>query len=126
RCPPGVTFTVEVPTLTLLRLTARMERRFTSVSVHSQFASMPRSLRGFWPVLAVCFVVGCSRNDALEKKVANQHAQKISGLTADYKKRLQDQRAVVERYLGNEDSKQKYKTAPGKLGTIRAILQADV
>ena len=39
---------------------------------------------------------------------------------------MREQRALVERYLGNEDSKQKYETPAGKLGTIRAILQGDV
>ena len=52
--------------------------------------------------------------------------QKITALTEADQKRLHDQRAVVERYLGDEDSKQKYKTAAGKLGTIRAILQGEV
>ena len=42
-----------------------------------------------------------------------EHEQKITELTGADQKRLHDQRAVVEKYLGNEDSKQKYKTAPG-------------
>jgi hypothetical protein len=81
-------------------------------------------------------VVGCSRNDQgdkkpptggqPEKKVANQPEQKITALNEADQKRLRDQRAVVEKYLGNDDSKGKYKTAAGKLGTIRAILQANV
>ena len=61
-----------------------------------------------------------------EKKVAKQPEQKITALNEADQKRLRDQRAVIERYLGNEDSKEKYKTAPGKLGTIRAILQGNV
>ncbi len=55
-----------------------------------------------------------------------EHEQKITELTGADQKRLHDQRAVVEKYLGNEDSKQKYKTAPGKLGTIRTVLQAGI
>jgi Domain of unknown function (DUF3806) len=54
----------------------------------------------------------------------NQPEQKIMALTEADEQHLRDQRAVVEKYLGNEDSKQKYKTAAGKLGTIRAVLQA--
>jgi hypothetical protein len=38
--------------------------------------------------------------------------------------RLRDQRAVVEKFLTDEFSRQKYRTAAGKLGTIRTILQA--
>lgn len=53
----------------------------------------------------------------------NQPEQKITALSEVDQRRLRDQRAVVERYLGDQDSKQKYRTAAGKLGTIRAILQ---
>src|SRR6516164_3932272 len=97
---------------------------------------MPNKLRIAWCLIAASTVVGCSRNDSPqkkgvqhnppEKKVPNQPEQKTTALTEADQKRLRDQRAVVERYLGNEESKQKYKTAAGKLGTIRAILQADV
>jgi hypothetical protein len=55
-----------------------------------------------------------------------QPEQKITGLTEADQKRLRDQRAVAEKYIGNEDSKQKYQTATGKLGTIRAILKTDM
>lgn len=56
----------------------------------------------------------------------NQPEQKITALTEVDQTRLRDQRAVVERYLGDQESKLKYKTAAGKLGTIRAILQGGV
>lgn len=36
------------------------------------------------------------------------------------------QRAVVEKYLSKEDLRGKYLTAAGKLGTLRALLQAKV
>lgn len=58
--------------------------------------------------------------------MSSEPQQKITPLTEDDHIRLRDQHAVVERYLGNEASKEKYKTAAGKLGTIRAILQAGV
>jgi hypothetical protein len=84
----------------------------------------------------VAGIVGCSRSDQAdksaptggqsEKKVANQSEQKITTPSEADQKRLREQRAVVEVYLGNEDSKEKYKTAAGKLGTIRAILQGNV
>ena len=77
-------------------------------------------------LLAACDLVGCSHNDPPEKKVANEQEQKVTALNEADQKHLNEQRAVVERYLGNEDSKQKYKTAAGKLGTIRAIFQGDV
>lgn len=80
--------------------------------------------------------IGCSQNDQTdnkaptggqpEKKVPNQPEQKITALNEADQKRLRDHRAVVEKYLGSENSKEKYKTAAGKLGTIRAILQGNV
>ena len=51
--------------------------------------------------------------------------QTISELTADDVRRLDDQRAVVTRYP-TEDSQEKYQTAAGKLGTLRALLAANV
>jgi hypothetical protein len=87
---------------------------------------MPHSLCCPWLVFAVCLPIGCARNVPQEKKVPTQPEQKITVLTEADQQRLRDQRATVEKYLGNEDSKQKYKTAAGKLGTIRAILQAGV
>jgi len=87
-------------------------------------------------LVAPVVIIGCSRKDLpekkppnggqSEKKVTNQPEQKISALNESDQKRLREQRAVVEKYLGNEDSKEKYKTAAGKLGTIRAIVQGDV
>jgi len=58
--------------------------------------------------------------------VPDEPQQRITELTDDDEARLREQRAVVERYLGNEASRDKYKTAAGKLGTLRAILQAGV
>ena len=87
---------------------------------------MPQYARYAWLLCFTSVVSGCARSDIPEKKVPNEPEQKITALTEDDQKRLRDQRAVVERYLGNEDSKQKYKTAAGKLGTIRAILQGGV
>lgn len=70
--------------------------------------------------------VGCARRDQGEKKVPTQPEQTVTALTDADAKRLQDQRAAVEKHLGNEDSRKKYETAAGKLGTIRAVLKAGV
>jgi len=40
--------------------------------------------------------------------------------------RLDTQRAVVQKYIGDDDSRQKYETPAGKLGTLRALLKAKV
>jgi hypothetical protein len=58
------------------------------------------------------------------KPVATQPAQKILKLQDDDEQRLRKQRAVIEKYLATEDSKKKYQTPAGKLGTIRALLNA--
>ena len=63
---------------------------------------------------------------ASEIEVPNQPQQRITALTDGDRQRLQNQRAVVERYLGDEDSREKYKTTVGKVGTIHAILQGHV
>lgn len=49
--------------------------------------------------------------------------QTISAVTDEDLKRLEDQRAIVTRYL-DEDGLKKYKTSAGKLGTLRALLDA--
>jgi hypothetical protein len=74
----------------------------------------------------VCLFGGCARNVAPETKMPNQPEQKITAFTEADQKRLADQRAVIEKFLADEDSKKKYKTAAGKLGTIRVVLQASV
>jgi len=49
----------------------------------------------------------------------------MSPLTAADEQRLSEQRAIVSRYL-DEDGRKKYETAAGKLGTLRALLEARV
>ena len=53
-------------------------------------------------------------------------AQKILALTQDDRNLLARQRAVVENYLSKEDIQEKYSAAAGKLGALRALLQAKV
>jgi|SRR5215471_2063424 len=57
---------------------------------------------------------------------ADQSPQRVTPLSDVDSQRLRDQRAVVEKYLSDESSRTKYKTAPGNLGTIRAILNGNV
>lgn len=52
--------------------------------------------------------------------------QKIHELTAEDHERLKQQRSVIERYLGDENSLKNYATAAGKLGTLRALLNNKV
>jgi hypothetical protein len=66
------------------------------------------------------------RLSSRETIVPNPSPQKITALTEADQQRLRDQRAVVEKFLTDEGSRQKYQTAAGKLGTIRAILQSNV
>jgi Domain of unknown function (DUF3806) len=54
--------------------------------------------------------------------MAAQSTQKITTLTEADRKRLRDQRAVIEKFLADDSSRQNYKKAAGKLGIIRAIL----
>ena len=50
-------------------------------------------------------------------------AQKVTGLTPKDEELLTKQRAVLEKYLGDDHSKQNYKTAAGKLGLLRALIE---
>jgi hypothetical protein len=78
-------------------------------------------------LLGILMAVGCDRGSKQSgSSVPNQPPQKITQLTDADQQRLRDQRAVVEKYLGDDDSRTKYQTTAGKLGTIRAILQANV
>jgi len=53
--------------------------------------------------------------------------QKFEPLNADDLGRMAKQRAVVEKYLGNDAGNlEKYKSTAGKLGLLRALLQQSV
>jgi hypothetical protein len=52
--------------------------------------------------------------------------QKYLSLTETDIQRIEAQRAVVEKYIGDHDSRQKYKTAAGKLGILRALVKGKV
>lgn len=56
----------------------------------------------------------------------NQPKQIITELTDEDREQLARQRLAIETYIANEDSRRKYQTPVGKLGLIRAILEARV
>jgi hypothetical protein len=59
--------------------------------------------------------------------MATDLPQTFSGLTQGDRARLSKQRALVEQYLGKDlDNLRRYESVAGKLGTIRAILDAGV
>jgi hypothetical protein len=58
--------------------------------------------------------------------VPAEAVQKITPLTEADWQRLQKQSALVENFLADDRSRKKFQTAAGKLGTIRAILGANV
>jgi hypothetical protein len=54
-------------------------------------------------------------------------AQKFERLTAADEERLRQQRAIIERYLGDDEtSRTNYAKPPGKLGLLRALLEAKI
>jgi Domain of unknown function (DUF3806) len=55
---------------------------------------------------------------------AHAAEQRISELNPADAEALGKQRAVVEHYLGDDRSRQNYRTPAGKLGLIRALLEA--
>jgi len=75
---------------------------------------------------ACLLLAGCGKPQQEEGgKQMTQPEQTVTGLTQEDEARLAEQRAVIEAYL-SDDSREKYKTTVGKVGTIRAILEADV
>ena len=52
--------------------------------------------------------------------------QQTTELTSDDLDRMAKQRAFIEQYLGDDASREKYKAAAGKLGLLRALLNANV
>lgn len=71
-------------------------------------------------VMGLFSFLGCSKSK--DSSPQQQPQQKISIPTADDLKRIGEQRAVIERYLGDDDSRAKYAKPAGKLGLLRALL----
>ncbi len=70
-------------------------------------------------------VLGCKPNKDAQKPMPDTNQQTITTLNAEDESQLNKQRAVVERYLRDED-RQKFQTPAGKLGLIRALLAGKV
>jgi hypothetical protein len=68
--------------------------------------------------------LGCSKPKESAQTPAAQ--QKISLPSPADLERLAKQRAVIEHYLGDDDSRTKYKMPAGKLGLLRALLAQQV
>src|SRR5262245_42526219 len=66
----------------------------------------------------------CSKSRPEAKSTADK--QKVTAPTEVDLERFAKQRTVLERYLGDEDSRNKYRTAAGKLGLLRALLTQNV
>lgn len=67
---------------------------------------------------------GCSKPAGMDGPASTP--QKITAPSAADLEQLGKQRAVVERYLADEDSRKKYTTPAGKLGLLRALLDQKV
>ena len=83
--------------------------------------------------VSLCLVVllfaleACDDQNVSEPNMPDQPEQTVSALDEDDEARLREQRAVVESHLvESEENRRKYKTAVGKLGIVRAILQSNV
>ena len=61
-----------------------------------------------------------------ETRMTSESSQKVTVLTEADQKRLRDQRAVIEKFLPDDSSRQNFKKAAGKLGIIRAILDRNL
>ena len=77
-------------------------------------------------VLAALVVVGCEKEQSERETRVSEPEQKSSNLNPDDLANLAKQRTVVEAYLKDDESKEKYRTSAGKLGLLRALLQQKV
>lgn len=72
-----------------------------------------------WKVIVVIFFIATNSGAMAENQI-------ISDLTVQDQARLNDQRSVIEKYLADEENREKYGTPAGKLGTLRALLEAEI
>lgn len=79
-----------------------------------------------WLVLIAALflvVVGCDDEPVqTQAEVAGQHDQTVGQLTAADEKFLVQQRAVVERHLTDDASRERYSTTLGKIELVQTIL----
>lgn len=72
------------------------------------------------------FAAGCNQSDSPPQQPTLEQVHTISDLTPEDLAQLETQRSVLEKYLGDETSKENYKTPAGKLGLLRALLEQKV
>jgi hypothetical protein len=84
----------------------------------------PRTLALLCAGILWCAAVGYYAQS--ESQMTSESAQKITSLTESDQNRLRDQRAVIEKFIPDDSSRQNYKKAAGKLGIIRAILDRNL
>ena len=84
----------------------------------------PRTLALLCAGILWCAAVGYYAQS--EAQMTSESTQKITSLTESDQNRLRDQRAVIEKCLPDDSSRQNYKKAAGKLGIIRAILDRNL
>jgi hypothetical protein len=81
-------------------------------------------------LIAILCPSACSKTASRSKisgtLMGDQSSQTVTSPSEVDLQRLRDQRAIVERYLADDASRANYRTAAGKLGTIRAILNGNV
>src|SRR4051812_15674511 len=74
--------------------------------------------------LALVIVVFLIAGAAFAQSSA-QAPSRITELNAQEKARLEWGRTLIQRYLPNDGARKLYQTAPGKLGTLRAIMKIE-
>ena len=75
-------------------------------------------------LLSGLLMAGCGEGETEGAAMSADSGQRVEGLSGSDERRLGEQRAVVERYLGeSEENHRNYESAVGKLGTIRMILE---
>ena len=84
----------------------------------------PRTLALLCASMFLCACVDHTKQT--EARMKSESTQKVTALTEADQERLKDQRAVIEKFLPDESSRQNYKKAAGKLGIIRAILDRNL
>jgi len=69
---------------------------------------------------------GVNGDSCARGNVVSEESQSVSSLRPDDVERLDAQRRLIEAHLGDDASREKYRTPAGKLGLLRALLQMNV
>ena len=83
-----------------------------------------RTLTNTLLIMGLFNFFGCSKPKGTPEAPATQ--QEVSLPSPEDLQRLSEQRAVLERYLDDDDSRTKYQKAAGKLGLLRTLLAQKV